>query len=140
MSFFPGAIFAEGFPSNGEHEFQAGPKGRALGPGPSPGCVISDFANFGWFSYRGMMILVLPATNRGENQSFRIYSASPTTFLEWICPQLAYVSRSTSRHGRDFGRYSQSGAPQKSDFGKCSNRQTDTTVRQDLAWKAHICL
>ena len=44
MSFFPGAIFAEGFPSNGESEFQAGPKGPglgpkgpALGPGPGPG-------------------------------------------------------------------------------------------------------
>ena len=32
MSFFPGAIFAEGFPSNGGHEFQ--PKGWALGPWP----------------------------------------------------------------------------------------------------------
>ena len=51
------------------------------------------------------MILVLPATNRRKNPSFRIYSASPTTFLEWICPQLAYVSRSTSRHLQDFARF-----------------------------------
>ena len=36
MSFFPGATFAEGFPSNGGHEFQ--PKGRALAQGPgTPG-------------------------------------------------------------------------------------------------------
>ena len=28
--------------------------------------------------------------------------------------------------------------PKKSDFGKCSSRQTDTTVRQDLAWEAQI--
>ena len=90
------------------------------------------------FPQGGMMVLVLPATNRRDNQSFRIYSASPTTFLEWICPQLAYVSRSTSRHGQDFGRFGQSGSQTNSDFGKCSNRQSDITVRQGLAWEAKI--
>ena len=28
--------------------------------------------------------------------------------------------------------------PKISDFGKCSNRQSDTTVRQGLAWEAQI--
>ena len=36
MSFFPGAIFAEGFPSNGEHEFRTGPKGQGRAQGPRP--------------------------------------------------------------------------------------------------------
>ena len=65
-------------------------------------CVIPDFANCGWFSERALMILVLPATNRREIEIFRTNSASCTTFLEWVGPQLVYVSRSTSRHSSIF--------------------------------------
>ena len=44
------------------------------------------------------MVLAVPATNRREIEIYCTKLASSTTFLEWIGPQLAYVSRSISRH------------------------------------------
>ena len=44
------------------------------------------------------MILVVPATNRREIEIFRTNSARSATFRKRVGPQLAYVSRSASRH------------------------------------------
>ena len=44
------------------------------------------------------MILVVPATNRREIEIFRTNSARSATFWKRVGPQLAYVSRSASRH------------------------------------------
>ena len=44
------------------------------------------------------MVLVVPATNQRENCFVRTNSARSTTFRRRVGPQLAYVSRSTSRH------------------------------------------
>ena len=44
------------------------------------------------------MVLVVPATNRREICFVRTNSARSTTFRRRVGPQLAYVSRSTSRH------------------------------------------
>ena len=82
------------------------------------------------------MILVLPATNRRKNPSFRIYSASPTTFLEWICPQLAYVSRSTSRHFPDFVRFGHSGAQKNRILENA--RIGKPTARFDRIWPGKL--
>ena len=44
------------------------------------------------------MVLVVPATNRREICFVRTNSARSATFRKRVGPQLAYVSRSTSRH------------------------------------------
>ena len=59
---------------------------------------MSDFPDLGVFFQGTLTIFVVPATNLREIEIFRTNSARSATFRKRVGPQLAYVSRSASRH------------------------------------------